>query len=195
MLFIKKFPSAVFIAMLALMPTACDSNDAIDEDDQQRGSVSLQISGDKDASFEGFAFFGEAEDPETGEDVFLIYFSETETVTGEAGRYGFIGRNSGRPGTGTYSVVDVSQDNDDIPDDQFVMVATLGSTESGAVSYVSQGGEVTFTRSSSDRLKGSFEVSAAGFQFTGGEGQELDVAIEGSFDAVGNDNIFVPFSP
>ena len=192
---IHRLLSAALIAMLALTTAACDSTDGDDDNDQQLGTFNLEISGDAEASFDGFAFFGEAEDPETGDNVFVIYFSESENLGTQAARYAFIGRNAGRPGTGTFSVVALDQGGDDIPEDEFVMIVSLGATPTSAISYLSNGGEISITSSSSNRLEGSFDINATGLQFDGTETQELNVTVEGSFDAIGNDNVFVPFGP
>ncbi len=181
--------------MLALTTAACDSTDGDDDNNQVLGTFSLEISGDAEASFNGFAFFGEAEDPDTGDNVFVVYFSESENLGTQAARWAFIGRNAGRPGTGTFSVVALDQDDDEIPEDEFVMIVSMGATPTTAISYFSNGGEISITRSSSNRLEGSFDINATGLEFDGTETQELNVTVEGSFDAIGNNNIVVPFSP
>ncbi len=187
---IERISTFSLVAMLVLALAACDSNSANDDDDDRPfASFRMDVAGDAETSMDGFAFFGEAQDPETGENVFVIYFSETQDVTTQAQKYAFMGRNSGRPAVGSYSIVDLDQEDEDIPNDEFVMVASLGETQ--AITYLSEGGVLTITESSSSRLEGDFEINASGFDFT--DGQELDVTIEGSFDAVGSDDVFLPF--
>lgn len=192
---LKRLTSIATIAFLALALTACDSGGDNDDDDnnQPPGSFAIVVTGDTDFELDGFAFFGEAEDPETGEDVFVIYFSENANPSSTQGTWAFVGRNSARPGTGTFTFVNGELD-DEIPAEQFVLVMNVGSGGAGSSTFVSDSGELTITSSSSNRVEGSFDVTATGFQVTGGgAGEELSVSIEGSFDAIGSDDIGIPF--
>ena len=193
MLPIRKLTTIASITLLAIALTACDSGgDNDDDNNQPPGSFSIVVAGDMDLEMDGFAFFGEAEHPDTGEDVFVIYFSESANPSNPQGRWAFVGRNSGRPGTGTFSFVNGELDGE-LPDDQFILVMTVGSVGAGSSTFVSDSGELSITSSSSNRVEGSFEVTATGFEISGGgTGEELNVTIEGSFDALGNDDIVIP---
>ena len=191
---VRKLTSFATIALLALALTACDSGgDNGDDNNQSPGSFSIVVAGDADLEIEGFAFFGEAEDPDTGEDVFIIYLSESANPSSAQATGAWIGRNSGRPGTGTFTFVDGELDGE-IPEDQFVLVMTVGAGSDESRTFVSNSGELTITSSSSNRIEGSFDVTGTGFQITGGvPGEELSVTIEGNFDALGSDDIDIPF--
>lgn len=183
----------MLILLLAVALPACDSNGGDDDDDQQFGTFSLEISGDAELSMEGFAFFGEAEDPDTDEQVFVIYFSETADVSATDATWALLARTSGRPGTGSYTIVDLNQGEDDIPDEEFMMMATVGATQATSVTYIADGGTLNISQSNSNRVQGSFTTTASGFNL--GTGEEINVTIEGSFDAFGSDDVFVPFAP
>lgn len=180
--------------VVLLMLSGCDSN-SIDDDDQNGPQLgqqfSLDISGDVEQTMDGSAFFGEADDPDSGAEVFAVYLTESDGATGGASMWAVVGRAGDRPGTGTYSFVDASEE-DEYPADEFVLSASIGSDATDVSTFVSQGGELTITESSSNRVEGTIDVDATGFHVVDDEVQELDVTIVGSFEAVGSSDIFVP---
>lgn len=180
-------------AALIVSLAACDSNGGGDGGEETpNASFSLSISGDGvNQSLDGFAYFGEAEDPETGEEAFVIFLSEEENIN-QQGTYSYaiIGRSSSRPGDGPYDFADLDSD-DDIPNSAFVgWVAIVSGEQITDIYFSNSGGSLDITSSSSSRVEGSFSIDATGFSISDPE-EEVDVTIEGSFDARSN-NVFLP---
>ena len=118
-----------FVLLVAL--SACDSTDSNnndDGDDAPPETVTMSIGG---SDVELSAFFASGTDPETGEEAFLVYLTESNNLSGDSdfqsgGTFGILGRSSTRPGTGTYSVADVTQDDsDELLREQFAYSYTL----------------------------------------------------------------------
>jgi hypothetical protein len=175
-------PASLLFGLFLLVSVAgCDSNDD-DGDGEGAGEFTIEISGDIDRTFSGFAYFGQGEDPETGEEAFVIFLSNTEDVDA-ASSYAFIGRDSDRPGTGNYQFADF-EDTDDLPENQFVLLVFLGDD-----AFFSTGGTLRLTTSNSNRVAGDFEATATGLIFSGGVPQEVEVEISGEFDAAPSDDL------
>jgi hypothetical protein len=188
------------ILMLALVLiaglSACDSSDSNDDDNGEAPpqTISMSIGG---SEVELNAFFASGTDPETGEDAFLIYLTEASDLSGGTGfqsgdAFGVIGRSSSRPGTGTYSIADVTLENsNELLRDQFAFVYFEGIGTQNQRFVLSNGGDLEITTSSSSRVAGSFEIDGASITFGNTGFTEEDVTIEGSFDA-SNAPFFIP---
>lgn len=171
--------------------SACDSTDSNEDDDGPGDTppetVSMSIGGD---DVEMNAFFATGEDPDTGEQGFLIYLTEADDLSGDGSgfqsgdAFGVIGRLSTQPGTGTYSFADIEfNDSDDVLRDQFGFVYFEGVGTQNQRIVLSNGGTLELTTSNSDRVAGTFDIDGAAVTFDGTGSSEEDVTIEGSFDA------------
>jgi len=192
----------LLLTALLLPLTACDSGGSNDDEPEvAEGRVNVSISGEASSSFEGFAYFYEATDPDPDSDdtVFGLVLSSTDTENpGTSSQFIFIARQSSRPGTGTYDFVDLESDadSDDLDADRFAAwVSPATSDESVFGFYFSNGGTLTIDRSSDDGVAGRFEINATGFQFSSEsqEPEEINVTIEGAFDANPSPSPFFPF--
>ena len=143
------------------------------------GDFDANVTGDQTKSLEGDAFFSFGSvfgEPETGFALVLLEGS----AFGNNDDFILIGRSSeDRPGVGTYDIVD-SEGNPTAS--EFVAIWFPATGEDIDGEFVSTGGTLTVTSSTSRRLRGSFEFDATG---TMGENPTLlDVTIRGDFDAV-----------
>lgn len=176
---------------LILLPTivlsGCDS-DGNDDDESTVGSFSAEITGDGiDEELDGLAWFGEYEDDEIGEEGFVIWMSASQANM--AGQTVGLITVSDRPGTGTYPIVNfVDEDFEDIPAGSFAAVAYGGSS----AYYVSTGGSLTLTTSSSNRVAGTYSFTARGGTIVDDELVETDVTVQGTFNAVGGSTFNIP---
>lgn len=199
---IRRRAGLLLLAALLLPLTACDSGGSNDDAPEvAEGRVNVSVSGETSGSFEGFAYFYEATDPAPDSDdtVFGLVLSNTDTENPSTnGQFIFIARQSSRPGPGTYDFVDLGSDagSDDLDSDQFAAwVSPAISDENVFGFYLSNGGTLTIDRSSDDGVAGRFEINATGFQFTNQsqEPEEINVTIEGAFDANPSPSVFFPF--
>ncbi|HEX7070943.1 MAG TPA: hypothetical protein VF190_09065 [Rhodothermales bacterium] len=135
----------------------------------------VQITGEGiDESFEGTAVWGTGEDPETGEDAFvLVMVAGTGTTSNAVYFY----RASDRPGEGTYELVDIQGE----VLDGFQAIAFLNNVIFGAT-----GGTLTISSSSSSRVAGSFSFPAIN------PVNQAEVTVEGTFNATSG-VVNVPF--
>jgi len=186
---------------LLFFVTACDSGGSNDNDHgdngngdtgNDQGQVSFSITGEGvDESFTGNAFFATGEDPESGEEAFVVYsFAGDEFTPEEGGTYAILGRSSSRPSTGSYSFANLENNNNpDVLRDQFTLMISMGRQNGDQVSetYFSSSGGLEITASSSDRIAGEFDLTGQGFTFDGNQPQEVEVSISGSFDAPGGE--------
>ena len=144
-------------------------------------------------TLDGFSFFVDATDPETGEDVFAIYFTGQDQFGQQAaqdGLFGLVLRLSSRPSTGTYTFADIDSPN--AFEDEFAMVLfedvgnVGGTAATSSTYYVSTGGSMTLDRSDAGRVRGSLSVQATRFTFDPQNPAgvtETEVTVTGTFDA------------
>lgn len=192
----------VLLAALLLPLAACDSGGSNDEEEPavDDGRVSVSISGEASGSFEGFASFYDVTDPETGDTVFGLVLSNTDTESpNTSSQFIVMARQSSRPGTGVYSFANLDEETgEDLPSDQFIAIVSsaIGDGEIFGF-YISQGGTLTIDRSSDDTVAGSFEIEAVGFELSedGQETNEVEITVEGAFNANSTNNFFLPFDP
>lgn len=186
--------------LISFSVTACDSGGVDgDEDDGDAASSSFSLSIDGegiDESIEGIAFFGEVNDPETGEQAFALLFTDAQSANASqegATFTGWFGRASNRPGTGSYTIANV-EEGDALASDQFVawMSRTAGGSTMPEV-YLATGGRLQISSSSDSRIEGQFEMSATTFvRNAEGQSREVPVTIEGSFDAASSTALSFP---
>lgn len=187
---LKQVLLLLFCGVVVIGLSACDSNGG-DEDEVSvpERRFTMELSGDVETTFEGFAYFGVAEDPETREESFAIVFSGSEQVN-MTGAWASIARQAGQPGEGQHAFANIDGVTDtEYPADQFGFWVYLPEER---LSLVSTSGTLTITESDDDDLVGTFEVEATGFQLSGQQQEELSVVIEGSFDAFSPDDLVVP---
>lgn len=144
-------------------------------------------------TLDGFSFFIDATDPETGDDVFAIYFTGQDQFGQQAaqdGLFGFVLRLGSRPSTGTYTFANT--DSPDAFEDEFAMILFEdvgnfdGTTAASYTYYVSTGGSMELDRSDSGRVTGSLSVQATRLTFDPQNPSgvtETDVTVTGTFDA------------
>ncbi len=176
---VKTLQYSLFACLLAgaMVMSGCDSND--DDDDGGNGggnlgSATVEITGEGiDVSYTGIAWFGEAEDEESGETEFIIWLAPTQTST-TSNVVAFY-RNGSRPGTDGFDLVDVLQGEPEAG--EFGALVLAESTV-----FWSSDGTLTISNSSSTRVAGSFSFTATGVSQTG---SQFSVTVEGTFNAVG----------
>ncbi len=155
-----------------------------DQDDPDAGFFSIEITGDVEWSFEGFALFGEVTDPDTDQDVFILVLTDSQ---GEA-TLSFV-KGGDRPGTGEMAIGNIDFEDIDgdfvFPTDYFL--ATLLNF-AGAEFYVfaSDVGSIDITDSTPDSFAGSFSYDATGILATQPI-NELEINVEGNFNAIMGD--------
>lgn len=170
---------ALTLAMaLPLGLSACKDDGTGPNDDLADGTFEASVSGGVTADFTGQAFFGEANDPGSGESYWvLILTSGSEN----SGRTIYFGRLGSRPGTGTAEIADISTDEPETGEVFSWFFDYTSQTLAGA--FGSTDGVLTITESSGDQMTGSFTIAATGTAIQNGEAVEVDISITGSFDA------------
>lgn len=184
---------------LVLLPFAfflqgCDSGGSSGDDNEINHSFSLTIESTSSnattskaavqATVDGYSFFYDAENPETGEQAFAVYLSDNESLSSESagqGLFGFVARASGRPGPGNYTF---SDGDSELGASQFIgfLYRDVANVQN-APFYVVEGGTLTLDDSSEDRVSGTIEASGTAYSFSGSEVTEEPVTISGSFTA------------
>ncbi len=143
------------------------------------GDFIANVTGDETKSMEGDAFFSFGSvfgEPETGFALVLLEGS----AFGENDDLILIGRASeDRPGVGTHEIVDTEGTPES---SDFIATWFPATGEDIDGEFLSTGGTITITSSTSRRLRGSFEFDATGTM--GEDPTLLDVTISGDFDAV-----------
>lgn len=187
--------------LLSLSLGACDSatDGMIDEDDVSTNAFELTVeSTDQTRTLEGLSFFVAGTEPESGEQAFFIYLTDAEENPEEASIFGIIGRATDRPGTGSYTFVNADPEDGDFDEellnDQFILIL-WEFTDAGFALHTSTSGALELSTSSSDRVAGSFELTASTLSFASGEEETFTTTVTGAFDAPGRDDFFdIPFS-
>ena len=203
MIYPRKISFLLVALLLAVTTLGCDSG-GDDGSASFENRFELQITPTGTASavaakqaasttLDGFSFFVDATDPETGEDVFAIYFTGQDQFGEQAaqdGLFGFVLRLSSRPSTGTYNFA--STDSPNAFEDDFAMILFEdignfdGTTAASYTYYVSTGGSMTLDRSDAGRVTGSLSVQATRLTFdpqNPAGASETDVTVTGTFDA------------
>lgn len=183
-------------AALILSLSACDSGGSNEEEpDVEEGRVEISINGDASGTFDGYAYFFDVVDDSTGESAFGLILNNTNSAN-QSGQYIWIARESSRPGTGQYDFAAIDEENSDLRPDQFIAVALSVVNDDSAMGsiYFSNGGTLTLTSSSDDKVAGSFIIEAVSFRYNSEseELEEVDITLEGAFDANPTNSYFNP---
>lgn len=197
----------VLAALFTTTMVACDSSGDTAEDPQFLNEFSFSISEVESSSsttsnargvvaqqsssvqeLNGFSFFFEGTDPETGEEAFALYFSSGDELTSEStneGLFGFAFRESPRPSAGTYGFGALDGENGP-PTAEFGMIVfenigDFGNSETGFTWYFVDGGTIDLTSSGSGRVDGELRAEAMRLSFDGMTSDTTRVLIEGAF--------------
>lgn len=158
---------------------------------EESGTFTMTITGDENREISGTAVFGGAEDPETGEQGFVLVMTtgdpQNAQASGEAAW--LVKLNTQRPGEGSYSVVD--SETEENLETGFWGFSIFGQQENQTI-YFSKSGSVDINSSSSDNVGGTFNIEMKGFSFSGQQPQEFNITLNGDFDAIGGDNLNIP---
>ena len=193
--------SILFLAVALLSLSACDSGGNNEEENTNTvadGRVEVNVSGDAEAEFDGYAYFYEATNPETSQTVFGIVLSNTNDATpDQQTRFIVIARESGRPNTGQHAFAQLEEDDELKPSDFVAIVSSAVSDGSVLGFYASNGGTLTIDRSSESSVAGSFEIDAVGVRLSedGQSTEQVNVTVEGAFDANPSDTFYFPYAP
>lgn len=191
----------LLFALLSLVVglSACDSGGSDEEDVDNQFTFTIEPMSSSSAATEqeeevsGFSFFVDAENPDTGEEVFAVYLSDEESFSeGSAtqGLFGWLARNSSQPGTGTYDFHGTSEPT--AAEFGGVLWEDIQNTQT-APFYVIEGGTVTFSESTDEKIAGSIDATGRKVTITSSGATEEPVTVTGTFTAEDVDN-FVPLS-
>lgn len=206
-------PSASLVLIVAclfsLALSSCGSTDSDDEPDiDNRFSLEITPSGENSAAIvvretlEGFSFFATGEDPETGQQGFGIYLNNSDEISANSsqnGLFGYLAKQSGQPGTGTFELADINNDDTDFDSGEkfaFVIIRNSGSQQQSSF-IIGESGSVNITRSNSEIVEGTISATGVEMIISSDEFTETPVAITGEFTAssvdlfLGSD--FTPF--
>jgi len=208
--FVRTSVLGLAATILLLMVAACDSGGGTDEASfanefsfsisELAPSAAPLAAQQAPSNLDGFSFFFEGTDPETNDEIFLVYFTQNNELNAESssqGLFGFVVRYGPRPGVGGGNFV--SLDSDVELTDNFGMMLLEGAEDFGTAGgsfnwYLSDGGTIDVTTSSGDRVEGTINAEATRVFFDGSTSDTTRVTIEGSF-AARSANSFVGFSP
>ena len=174
--------------MLLVGLSACDSTDSNDDPgDMPPETASVTVG---ESNLELNAFFAEGEDPETGEQGFVIYLTELDNLDSSSqfatSSGAFMGTQGSRPSPGTYTFADLSleDEDDDLLQNQFGFVFwEIGGEGFPSQIVVSNSGDLNITTSTSDLVAGSFEIDATAGSFKGEGFSEEEITVTGDFNA------------
>lgn len=215
--FQHRFPILVLLlaVVVGVGTVACDSggdNNSTSDVQNEFSFDVTEVSESDDASatgrkaqttLDGFSFFYEGSAPDSDEEIFVVYFTQENALndaSSSEGLFGFMARESLRPGSGAYALVPFESGGDgrEIQSDfgmiLFDNVGNFGS-EGGSLSwYLVDAGSVTLTTSSNDRVEGTINAEALNLTVEGQVSDSTRVTIEGTFTAR-NGESFVGLSP
>ena len=183
---------------LFLFVTACDSGGSNDSVDNQF-SLTIEPTSSSGTTVEqqeevsGFSFFVDAEDTETEEEAFAIYMDNEESFSTESasqGLFGWIAWDASQPGTGEYNF----NSDGEVTENGFAAVLWKDVQNTQAAPfYVVEGGTLTLSESSDDKVVGSVDATGTKVTITPSGASEEPVTITGSFTAE-NIDTFVELS-
>jgi hypothetical protein len=165
-------------ALVAALTLAACGNDGDNGMGPGQGQFEADVSGGVTASFTGTAFHGEATDPNTQDEGWVLVLSSGDPNNLNSV---FVVRLAGRPGTGTYALIDVSTSGD-LDDGDWAAIVTV--SVGGQLTYfaASVSGSVTITSSSGERVRGTFTMQVTG-QDPSNPQQMANATVTGAFDA------------
>jgi hypothetical protein len=152
------------------------------------------------ATLDGFSFFFEGTDPETGEDIFVLYFTQENELSTESSSqelFGFAIREGPRPGAGVYDFVPIDADLSPENDFGMMLIESTGDVGTGGGSlswYLAETGTIQLSTSADDQVGGTVSAEALKVTFEGTATDTTQVRIDGTF-AAKNAESFVGVSP
>lgn len=179
----KRTVFTFFVSLFLILGfSACDSGGS-DDDNPGPGanSFSAEVGGDLTLVLNGTAGFGAAQNLENGAEGFALGMTTTAgSGVGAVITLGIV--DGGRPDEGTYSIANYAN----ATGAQDLVGQVIGTFQFNGETYLSSGGTMRITDSSSNNLKGEFNMTAQTFT---GEGlpPAQTITIEGAFDAFGVD--------
>ncbi len=200
-------------ALVGLTLVACDSSGGDGTDPSFQNAFSFNVTeapnpsttataaqGKTASTLEGFSFFFDGTSPESGDETFVVYFTQENILndgTASEGLFGFVFRESLRPGNGSYNFVSLDSDPNLQDDFGMMIIESIGDFATGDGSYswyISENGTLEMTTSSDDRVDATISAEALKVSFDGTATDTTRVAIDGSFSARSADS-FIGFSP
>ncbi len=182
------------VLCVALLPflfvTACDSGGSNGGSVDNQFSLTIEPASSSEATVEavqkelnGFSFFYEGENPNTGESAFGIYLSDNESFSEQSatdGLFGWVARSSDRPDSGSYNFTD--QPNPGTTNFVGFFYEDFENFQNKPW-HVIESGTIQINESSGNKVSGSIEATGTTFTFTDGGVTEETVTITGSFTA------------
>lgn len=162
-------------------------------------SSSTTANAEDRTTIEGFSFFYAGTDPDSGDQIFVVYFTQENEIGEESAQkdlFGFLVRERLRPGTGTYNLVSLDADPGAQDDMGMMLIQNIGEfgMEDGSYSwYLGEAGTVEITRSSDDRVDATIQADAKRVSFSQSTVDTTQVEITGQFSALGAES-YVGFS-
>lgn len=176
----RTFFTLIVSLFLVLGLSACDGDSNGDDNPGPgQGGFSADVEGDLDLALSGTAGFGVGQNLDTGTQGFALAMTST-TGAGAGAVISFGIAGSGRPGSGTYSIVNYLSGPSDIVGE------VVGFLQFGGNTYVSTGGTFTVTGSSENNLEGRFTMTASTVTAEGLP-PAMTITVDGEFDAFGVD--------
>lgn len=163
--------STLLLCIALLLGTGCDSNDPEDRV-PVTGSFTMTVSGDVNKTVNGsIATFGTGIGPAAGQSAFGLNLGSATDILS-------MSRLSGRPGTGSVTIQDVFDTNEEDWDPDH-----LGATylDESAGLYASTSGSVTITRSEENVIEGSFAITLVNLDTN----TTSTITLTGEFVAIG----------
>lgn len=166
----------------ALVPPfliAC-ADDGLSDPPTDDGWFTVTLSGSNTGTFSGFALFDEWADPDAGDVGWILWLSNATDE--DPGKSIYIFRDDVRPATGTYPIVNPDDVRDGY-DDFVAYYADLTGHDWNVVMHSQEGGSLTATHSTSERVQGTFQFQAAGSASQDDDAQGALTTFTGEFDA------------
>lgn len=150
------------------------------------------------AELNGYSFFAEGSDPETGESGFGIYFNDSESFgeqSAQQGLFGVAARQGGQPSTGLFPV-DTSETAISAGNALVMLLFENVGDDQGMSYYLGTGGTIDFETSTDQRISGTLDVNALRIQLaytdTSVVSDTTSVEITGEFTAKNGDTYLSP---
>lgn len=190
---------------LAFLLTGCDSGGsgggkAIDNEfsmtitpSSSESAAAVPKVAQKDLN--GYSFFVDTDDLDNVDDqAFVIYFNGNDSFSesnATQGLFGFVGRESGQPGTGEFTITGGATGTPTSSEFVGWLYEDLRDMQS-APFYVINSGTLTLSTSNDDKVSGIIGGTATAYTFTGTDYTTEVVNVSGTFTAKSLDT-FVPY--
>lgn len=197
----------LFLILLpfAFVLSACDSGGTNGEPEinnefsftitPSSSSTSAAVPKRTQKDLDGYSFFVDTDDIDGADDeAFVIYFSGNDSFSessATSGLFGFAGRNSGQPGTGTFSITNDTGGGHSSSNFIAWLYEDVENTQS-APYYFFQSGTLSLSTSNDDEVSGQLSGTAIEYTVTSSGFTTDTVDVSGSFAAEDLDT-YVPF--